>query len=72
MSAFLIIRASGCRNVRELDNNFQKVGERMISAMTSASVLLLVVYNHLVLVQSGETIGLRTGSLFFNMNLRHG
>ena len=55
VSAFLIIRASGCSNVPQLDNNCQKVGERMISAMTSALVLLLVAYDDLVLVQSGET-----------------
>ena len=55
MSAFLIIRGSGCSNVRQLNNNFQKVGERMILAMTSPFVLSLVAYDHLVLVQSGET-----------------
>ena len=55
MSAFLIIRASGCSNVRQLDNSFQKVVERMISAMASALVRSLVAYDHLVLDQSDET-----------------
>ena len=55
VSAFLIIRASGCSNVRQLDNSFQKVVERMISAMTSALVLSVVAYDHLVLDQSSVT-----------------
>ena len=72
MSAFLIIRASGCSSVRQFVNSFQNMEDKMISLMASALVLSLVWYDHLVLDQSGETTPLCSGPLFFDIHLVHG
>ena len=72
VSAFLIIRTSGCSSVQQFVNSFQKDDNKMISLMTSALVLLLVGYNHFVLDQCGDTTWLCSGALVFDIHLRHG